>query len=94
MFCRCAETDLYLLRPRLQRRARTVLQLDDELFRLVVDLRLELKTSTSKAERDRIIPLAAPKAYPRSGYYPSAYRITWDEEQREYRIALTQLARR
>jgi hypothetical protein len=55
---------------------------------------MERKTSPSKTERDRIIPLAAPKAYPQSGYYPSAYRITWDEEHKEYRIALTQLARR
>jgi hypothetical protein len=55
---------------------------------------MERKTSQSQAERDRVISLATPKSYPQSGYYPTAYRITWDENQKEYRIALTQLARR
>ena len=30
--------------------------------------------------------------YSPAGFYPSAYRITWDAQQKEYRIALTQLS--
>jgi hypothetical protein len=49
------------------------------------------KTATDTTERDEIIPIPTPEAYEAPGYYPSAYRITWDEEAREYRIALTNL---
>ena len=52
------------------------------------------KDATDVAVRDEIIPVPAPKAYARPGYYPAAYRITWDAEAREYRIALTQLAKK
>ena len=52
------------------------------------------KTAASPAERDRVMELPIAKSYSPSGYYPSAYRITWDEAAKEYRIALTQLARR
>jgi hypothetical protein len=55
---------------------------------------MERRNATSAADRDRVIPLGTPKRYAQSGYYPSAYRITWDAEQKEYRIALTQLVRR
>jgi hypothetical protein len=55
---------------------------------------MERKSATSPAERDRVITLPTAKAYGTSGYYPNAYRITWDAEQSEYRIALTQLVRR
>src|SRR5688500_17852427 len=48
------------------------------------------KTATDAAVRDEIIPVPAPKAYAQPGYYPAAFRITWDAEAREYRIALTQ----
>lgn len=52
------------------------------------------KSATDPAERDQIIPLSsAVKASP-AGYYPSAYRITYDAAAKEYRIALTQLAHR
>jgi hypothetical protein len=51
------------------------------------------KTAIDTTERDEIIPVPAPKAYAEPGYYPAAYRITWDEEAREYRIALTRLQR-
>jgi len=52
------------------------------------------KTATSPAERDRVIELPIAKSYSPSGYYPSAYRITYDADAKEYRIALTQLVRR
>lgn len=55
---------------------------------------MERKTSTAAGERDRVIQLPQAKQFSPSGYYPSAYRIVWDAEQKEYRIALTQLARR
>jgi hypothetical protein len=52
------------------------------------------KTAQDAAVRDEIIPVPTPKAYAQPGYYPAAYRITWDEQAREYRIALTQLAKK
>ena len=52
------------------------------------------KTATSAGERDRVISLPQAKVRRSAGYYPNAYRIMWDEEQKEYRIALTQLVRR
>jgi hypothetical protein len=51
------------------------------------------KSATDTTVRDEIIPVPTPKAYARPGYYPAAYRITWDEDTREYRIALTKLER-
>jgi hypothetical protein len=35
------------------------------------------------------IPVAAQHAP--GGYYPSAYRVTWDGKQKEWRIAITNL---
>jgi len=46
------------------------------------------------ADRDRVIELPQAKQYAPGGYYPKAYRIAWDAEQKEYRIALTQLVSR
>jgi hypothetical protein len=55
---------------------------------------LAKRTATDSAGRDEIIPLAsAVKASP-AGYYPSAYRITYDAASKEYRVALTQLSYR
>jgi hypothetical protein len=53
---------------------------------------LAKKTATAPAVRDQIIPGPTPARYQVPGYYPSAYRITWDSKAKEYRIALTQLA--
>jgi hypothetical protein len=53
---------------------------------------LAKKTATDPAVRDEIIPIPTPARYRVPGFYPSAYRITWDAEAKEYRIALTQLA--
>jgi len=55
---------------------------------------MERKTSTLAADRDRVIELPQAKQYAPGGYYPKAYRIAWDAEQKEYRIALTQLVSR
>ena len=53
---------------------------------------LEKKTAIDPAVLDQIIPIPTPTRYQAPGYYPSAYRITWDAKTKEYRIALTQLA--
>lgn len=55
---------------------------------------LEKRTATDPAVRDQIIPISTPAKYQVSGYYPSAYRIAWDANAKEYRIALTQLTKK
>ena len=55
---------------------------------------LAKQTATDPAVRDEVIPIPTPARYHVPGYYPNAYRITWDAEAREYRIALTGLAKR
>lgn len=55
---------------------------------------LAKKSSADPAVVDEVIPISIPARYHVPGYYPSAYRITWDGEAREYRVALTGLARR
>jgi len=52
------------------------------------------KTATDPALRDEVLPISTPARVAAAGYYPSAYRITWDEASREYRVALTNLTRR
>jgi hypothetical protein len=52
------------------------------------------KSATDAAVRDEIIPVSTPTKYALSGFYPSAYRITYDATAKEYRVALTQLVRR
>jgi hypothetical protein len=52
---------------------------------------LAKKTATEPSVRDEVIPIPTPARYQVPGYYPSAYRITWDAKAKEYRIALTQL---
>ncbi len=55
---------------------------------------LARKSATADSVRDQVIPIsAALKASP-AGYYPRAYRITYDASAKEYRVALTQLAYR
>jgi hypothetical protein len=53
---------------------------------------LSKKTATDPAMVDELIPVPTAQQYNPAGYYPSAYRITWDAQQKEYRIALTQLS--
>ncbi len=55
---------------------------------------LEKKATNDPAVRDQVIPISVPAKYKVPGYYPAAYRITWDASAKEYRIALTQLAAR
>ncbi len=40
---------------------------------------------------DEIIEIPTPAARPQPGWYPSAYRITYDPQAKEYRIGLTHL---
>ncbi len=55
------------------------------------DFILGRKAATAPAARDSVMPLPVPAAVRAAGWYPSAYRVTWDAQAREYRIALTQL---
>ena len=55
---------------------------------------VEKKTATDPAVRDQLIPIGMPSKYQKAGYYPNAYRITWDAQAKEYRVALTGLAKR
>ena len=49
------------------------------------------KAATDPAVRDEVIPVPVPTQFGAPGYYPSAYRIAYDAESKQYRIALTQL---
>lgn len=53
---------------------------------------LAKKTATDPAVIDEIIPVSTAQKYSPAGFYPSAYRISWDAQQKEYRVALTQLS--
>jgi hypothetical protein len=50
------------------------------------------RDATDPAVRDELIPVSTAAHYAPAGFYPSAYRITWDAQAKEYRVALTQLA--
>jgi hypothetical protein len=53
---------------------------------------LEKKAATDPAVVDELVPVSTPAKYSPAGFYPSAYRISWDAQQKEYRIAVTQLS--
>ena len=53
---------------------------------------LSKKAATDPAVVDEVIPVPTAQKYSPAGFYPSAYRISWDAQQKEYRIALTQLS--
>lgn len=55
---------------------------------------LAKKGASDAAVRDEVVPISIPARYQQPGYYPTAYRITWDDQAREYRVALTGLTRR
>jgi len=38
---------------------------------------------------DELIPIPQPARYPKPGWYPSAYRITFDAQAKEYRVGMT-----
>jgi len=48
---------------------------------------LEKKTATDPSVVDEVVPVPTAQKYSPAGFYPSAYRITWDAQQKEYRIA-------
>ena len=52
------------------------------------------KSATDAALQDEVIALPTAQRYAAPGYYPSAYRIAWNAQAKEYRLALTQLTRR
>jgi hypothetical protein len=52
------------------------------------------KAATEPAQRDSVIALPQAQRSSPAGYYPAAYRVTYDAQAKEYRIALTQLTRR
>jgi len=49
------------------------------------------KRTADAADRDEIIEMPTPAHRQVAGYYPRAYRISYDAETKEYRIALTRL---
>lgn len=49
------------------------------------------RDAADPAVRDEIIPVPTAERRAAAGFYPSAYRITYDAETREYRVALTRL---
>lgn len=46
------------------------------------------------SQPDVVVPIPTPALYPLPGFFPSAYRVTYDAQAREYRIALTALVAR
>ena len=49
------------------------------------------KRDDANAVRDEIVAIPTPGRRSVPGFYPSAYRITYDAVDREFRVALTQL---
>lgn len=43
---------------------------------------------------DVVTPISTPTLYPQPGYFPTAYRVTYDPQAKEYRVALTSLVAR
>ncbi|HEU4563651.1 MAG TPA: DUF5602 domain-containing protein [Gemmatimonadaceae bacterium] len=52
------------------------------------------RAATAPAQRDSVIPLPSAQRYRPAGHYPAAYRVAYDAQAKEYRIALVQLTRR
>jgi hypothetical protein len=51
------------------------------------------REATDPAVRDELIPVPTAPRYSPAGFYPGAYRISYDPSAKEYRVALTQLTR-
>ncbi len=47
-----------------------------------------------ESKQDVLVELPQPERHPSAGYYPTHYSMTWDDESKEYRIALTGLVKR
>lgn len=54
---------------------------------------LAKRAATDPAVRDEIIPVSVPARAQVGGYYPTAYRIAWDEAEQVFRIALVNFRR-
>lgn len=50
------------------------------------------RDATDPAVRDELVPVSTAPRYAPAGFYPSAYRIAYDAQAKEYRVALTQLS--
>jgi hypothetical protein len=59
-----------------------------------LDRMLAKRSTDDPRLRDEVIPIPTPARYATPGYWPTAYRITWEPATREWRIALTDLVRR
>ena len=55
---------------------------------------LSRKAAVADSARDQFIPLTSAQRVSPAGFYPTAYRITYDPAAKEYRVALTNLVRR
>ena len=55
---------------------------------------LAKRAATDPSVRDELIELPLPQRYEAAGRYPLAYRIAWDPQAREYRVALARLTAR
>jgi hypothetical protein len=53
---------------------------------------LTRRISSREAAADEIIPVSTAERYEPGGWYPSAYRIAYDPQAREFLVGLTQLA--
>ena len=51
------------------------------------------REATDPAVRDELIPVPTAPRYSPAGFYPGAYRISYDPSAKEYHVALTQLTR-
>lgn len=58
------------------------------------DFILGRRTAATPAQRDSVIAIPMGGQVSPAGLYPAAYRVAWDDEAKEYRIALTQLTSR
>jgi hypothetical protein len=52
---------------------------------------LAKRDATDPAVWDEVIPVPRAQRHGQAGYYANAYRIRWDANAREYRVALTHL---
>jgi hypothetical protein len=49
---------------------------------------LAKREATDPAVRDQVIPISTSPSFPAGGFRPNAYRIAWDAQSREFRVAL------
>ncbi|MBL8998111.1 MAG: hypothetical protein KJZ74_09030 [Gemmatimonadales bacterium] len=47
------------------------------------------KRTADPTQQDEVVPVSTPARAQVSGQHPTAYRITWDAQAKEYRVALT-----